>query len=110
MIDDATFATARRLFFAEHLPIATIARQLGVHHDAVRRAISVEAFNQRKPTPARASQLDHFKPFVVEQLGRHPGLRATRLHDMIRQRGYAIRASLGAKAELALPAEPGTGS
>ena len=88
MIDDITFGRARRLFFAEHLPIATIARQLGVHHDVVRRAISTDAFNQRKATPARPSRLDPYKAFVVEQLGRYPGLRATRLHDMIRARGY----------------------
>ncbi len=89
MIDDITFARVRRLFFAEHLRISTIATQLGVHHDVVRRAISADAFNQRKSMIARPSLLDPYKPFVVEQLGRHPRLRATRLHDMIRQRGYA---------------------
>jgi transposase len=89
MIDDLTFARARRLFFAEHLGIKTIARQLGVHSDVVRRAISSDAFNQRKAVPARPSLLDPYKPFVVEQLGRYPRLRATRVHDMIRQRGYA---------------------
>jgi transposase len=88
MIDDLTFTRARRLFFVEHLPVATIAAQLGVHPDAVRRAISSQSFNQRRPVPARASKLDPYKPFVVEQLGRYPTLRATRLHDMIRQRGY----------------------
>jgi len=89
VIDDVTFARIRRLFFAEHLPIATIAKQTGVHPDAVRRAISTDAFNQRKAAPARPSPLDPYKAFVVEQLTRHPRLRATRLHDMIRQRGYA---------------------
>lgn len=89
MIDDATFARARRLFFVEHLPVATIAHQLGVHRDAIRRAIASDAFNQRRITPARPSALDPYKPFLVEQLARHPDLRATRLHDMIRSRGYA---------------------
>jgi len=89
MIDDASFARARRLFFVEHLPVATIAQQLGVHHDAIRRAIASDAFNQRKLTPARPSALDPYKPFIIEQLARHPDLRATRLHDMIRSRGYA---------------------
>ena len=88
MIDDVTFARIRRLFFAEHLPISTIAAQVGVHHDAVRRAISSDAFNQRKPVALPPSLLDPYKPFVIEQLGRHRGLRATRVHDMIRQRGY----------------------
>ena len=88
MIDDATFARIRRLFFAEHLPIGTIATQLGIHHYAVRRAISTDAFNQRKAAPARASALDPYKPFLVEQLVRYPGLRATRLGQMLRARGY----------------------
>jgi transposase len=89
VIDDATFARARRLFFVEHLPIATIAHQLGVHRDAIRRAIASDAFNQRRITPVRPSALDSYKPFLVEQLARYPDLRATRLHDMIRARGYA---------------------
>lgn len=88
MIDDDRFAQIRRLFFAEHLTVSTICRQLGVHKDAVRRAIAADAFNQRKPAPARASALDPFKPFVVEQLERYPRLRSTRIHDLLRRRGY----------------------
>ena len=61
MIDDQVFASARRLYFAEHLTVATIAGQLGVHRDAVRRAIGADAFNQRKVVPARPSLLDPFQ-------------------------------------------------
>ncbi len=88
MIDDLTFGRIRRLFFAEHMKIGTIAAQLGLHRDAVLRAISTAAFNQRKAAPARASLLDPYKPFLVDQLDRYPSLRATRLFDMIRGRGY----------------------
>src|SRR5438128_2676659 len=88
MIDDLTFGRIRRLFFAEHMKIGTISAQLGVHHDAVRRAISTDAFNQRKLPPARPSLLDPYKPFLVDQLDRYPGLRATRLFDMVHERGY----------------------
>lgn len=88
MIDHKVFAEIRRLFFAEHLPVGTIANQLGVSKDAVRRAIGSDAFNQRKAGVARSSVLDAFKPYLIEQLERYPRLRATRLHDMIRDRGY----------------------
>jgi hypothetical protein len=36
----------RRLFFAEHWPIRTIAATLGVHHDTVRLAIENERFTR----------------------------------------------------------------
>ena len=39
MIDEAVVARIRRLFYAEHWKVGTIAAELGVHHDAVRRAI-----------------------------------------------------------------------
>jgi transposase len=87
MIDDAVVARIRRLFYAEHWKVGTIAAELGVHHDAVRRAINVDSF----ATGARrvpASRLDPYKDFVRETLERHPRLRATRLHEMLRGRGY----------------------
>lgn len=88
MIDDATVADIRRLFFAEHWKVGTIARQLELHPDAVRRAVGSGAFNQRKAAPARPSVIDPFRPFVVETLARYPRLRATRLFEMVRARGY----------------------
>lgn len=88
MIDVEQVARIRRLFFAEHWKVGTIAAELGVHHDAVRRAIDVDRFasgTRRVP----ASRLDPYKDFVREVLDRHPRLRATRLHEMVRARGYA---------------------
>lgn len=80
-------ARIRRLFYAEHWKVGTSAAELGVHHDAVRRAIDVDRF----ATGARripASRLDPYKDFVEETLDRHPRLRATRLHEMLRARGF----------------------
>lgn len=77
----------RRLFFAEHWRIGTIAGELGVHHDAVRRAIEVERF-LRPAVIHRPSMLDPYKAFVGETLEQHPRLRATRLFEMARDRGY----------------------
>jgi hypothetical protein len=80
-------AKIRRLFFAEHWKVGTIATELGVHHDAVRGAIEAERFI-RPCAVVRPSMLDPYKAFVAETLERHPRLRATRLFEMIRDRGY----------------------
>ena len=89
MIPDEKFAEIRRLYFAEHLSIATIAAQLDVHADVVRRCIGSSAFNQRKAGSAPPSRLDPFKGFLVETLAKYPRLRATRLHQMAKDRGYS---------------------
>jgi transposase len=86
MIAPETRAEIRRYFYAEHWKIGTIARELGVHPDAVRQAIGVERFH---PAPAlRASLVDPYLEFVRQTLEQHPRLRATRLYQMIHARGY----------------------
>jgi len=81
-------AEVRRLFFAEHWKVGTIATALGLHPDTVRAAVETERFNQHKPRALRPSSLDPFLDFIRETLDRYPRLRATRIHDMIRSRGY----------------------
>jgi transposase len=86
MIAPETRAEIRRYFYAAHWKIGTIARELGVHPDAVRQAIEVERFH---PAPAlRASLVDPYLEFVRQTLEQHPRLRATRLYQMIHARGY----------------------
>ncbi len=86
MIPPEQVAEIRRLFFAEHWRAGTIATQLGVHPDTVRRALATERFV--RPAVVRPSQLDPYRPFLQETLQRYPRLRATRLFEMVRQRGY----------------------
>jgi AraC-like DNA-binding protein len=86
MIPLAQVAEIRRLFFAEHWRVGTIATQLGLHPDTVRRALATERFV--RPAIMRPSQLDPYRPFLQETLQRYPRLRATRLFEMLRQRGY----------------------
>ena len=88
MIAPELQAKVRRLFFAEHWRIGTIASELGVHHDAVRRVINTESF-VRPGAIVRPSMLDPFKAFINDVLTEHPNLRATRLFEMVRARGYA---------------------
>src|SRR5438128_2041783 len=87
MISPETRVQIRRYFYAEHWKIGTIAQALDVHPDTVRRAIEVERFQHAEPL--RPSIVDPYLPFVREVLEQHPRLRATRIHQMIRDRGYA---------------------
>lgn len=87
MIDPELRARIRRLFFAEHWKVGTIAGELRVHHETVERAIEVHRFaNTTKAIPT--TLLDPYKQFVRETLEQHPRLRATRLFEMARERGY----------------------
>jgi transposase len=86
MLDPEKLATIRRLYFAELWKIGTIASELGVHRDTVRSAIETDPLH--RPRRLRPSRLDPYIPFLRETLERHPRLRATRLLEMIRQRGY----------------------
>jgi len=88
MIAPELRARIRRLYFAEHWKIGTIATELGVHHDTVRAAVEVERFVRTGPV-LRPTLLDPYKAFLAATLEAHPRLRATRLYDMVRSRGYA---------------------
>ena len=87
MITPEVHARIRQLFFAEHWRIGTIATELGVHRDAVRRVIDTDSF-VRSASLVRPSMLDAFKPLVDEVLAQHPRLRGTRVFEMLRARGY----------------------
>jgi len=87
MIAPELRARIRRLFFAEHWKVGTISAELGVHHEAVERAIEVERFANHAHRPA-AKLLDPYKDFIQATLQEHPRLRATRLLEMLQQRGY----------------------
>jgi transposase len=86
MISPETRAQIRRYFYAEHWKIGTIARELNVHPDTVRNAIESNRFNLTQTM--RASITDPYMEFVRQTLDQHPRLRATRIHQMIRDRGY----------------------
>lgn len=86
MIDPDVRVKIRHYFFAEHWKIGTIAAELQVHSDTVRRAIEVEKFQDA--APLRASLLDPYLPFLRETLEAHPRLRVTCLHRMLADRGY----------------------
>lgn len=88
MISDEHRSRIRRLFFAEHWKVGTIAAELGVHRDTVELAIEAKRF-VNVAYRASVTILDPYKPFVKMTLEQYPRLRATRLHEMIQDRGYA---------------------
>jgi transposase len=92
-----------RLHETEKWRVGTIARQLNVHRDAVRRVLrahaavhgaplglaDVEATQpDPAPTPLRPSRIDPYRPFILETLGKFPTLTAARLYTMVCERGY----------------------
>ena len=77
----------RRLYYGEHWKLGTIAAQLGLHRETVRAAVEHESGAGRRGV-YRPSALDPYLPFIRDTLAQYPRLRATRIHEMVRQRGY----------------------
>ena len=82
-----TEAEIRRLFFAEHWKEGTIVAQLGVHEDVVARVLGPHG-PEPKGKPPRPCMLDPYQGFVCDTLERYPTVVATRIYDMISERGY----------------------
>lgn len=100
MIPPELKAEIRRLFFAEHFKIGTIAGALGISWDTVRQAIGSAEFNRTRFV--RPSLTEPYLGFIKTTLERYPRLRATRLHAMLAERGFAgsVRAVRRVVAEL----------
>lgn len=81
-------AHIRRLHFAEHWKVGTIATELQVHHEAVERALGLDTRGGMAVRRVMPTLLDDYKPFIRETLEKHPRLRATRLLHMVKPRGY----------------------
>ena len=88
MITPEQHAEIRRLYFGEHWKVGTIVTNLGVHPDTVRAAIALDTRVVRRGA-CRRSILDPYLPFIRDTLAQYPRLRATRLYEMLRPRGYS---------------------
>jgi transposase len=87
MISKETEAEIIRLFHAEKWRIGTIAAQLHVHYTTVQRVLRQSGI-ETAAVASRASLADPFLPYIIEQLTKYPRLRASRLFEMVRERGY----------------------
>jgi len=85
-------ARIERLYKVEHWRAGTIARQLHVHRDTVRRVL-----RERGAAPAggplRISLVEPYRAFIEETLKNYPTLAASRLYDMVCERGYTGQSS-----------------
>lgn len=87
MIPKDLEAEALRLWHAEKWPIGTIASQLGIHHSTVRRVLSQDGQETVRQF-LRPTLADPYLPFMRETLEKYPKLRASRLYQMVKERGY----------------------
>src|SRR5437764_13528415 len=76
-----------RYYHVEKWRVGTIARQLHVHHGTVARVLGQAGLPRIGP-PARRSQVEPYLPFIHQTLEKFPTLTASRLHAMVRERGY----------------------
>jgi transposase len=87
MISNEEVARIRHLFHAEHWKIGTIAAELGLHPETVSRALETDRF-QNNHSRLRDRLIDPYLDFLRQTLQQYPRLRATRLFEMVRPRGY----------------------
>ena len=76
-----------RLHHAEKWRVGTIATQLDHHHSTVRRVLAQAGLDAGRVS-VRPSMADLYVPFIVETLKQYPRLRASRLFEMVKARGY----------------------
>src|SRR5882672_11407888 len=89
MICAELIAKIRRLFYAEHWKVGTIAASLSLHPDTVRNAIESQKFHSGRAPFMREKLTDAYLEFIKQTLKEYPRLRATRIYEMIRARGYS---------------------
>lgn len=76
-----------RYHHVEKWPVGTIASQLGVHHGTVKRVLS-ETGVDKAAILVKPSIINPYLSFIMDQLQRHPNLTASRLYNMVVERGY----------------------
>lgn len=80
-------STVLRHALVDKWPPGTIARQLGIHHGVVRRVLAGHGLPSPKQHQ-RVRMIDPYLGFIMDMLEKYPQLHASRLHQMVQQRGY----------------------
>lgn len=76
-----------RVYHVEKWTVGTIASQLNIHYSVVLRVLEQDGVAADKLV-IRRSIADPYVPFIQETLKKYPKLRASRLHEMVKTRGY----------------------
>jgi transposase len=78
-------AEIHRFFYVEHMTINAIAVHLGLHHEAVKRVLSPDKFRNKR---YKKSKLDIFERYIADTVEQYPRIKAPRLTELLRDRGY----------------------
>ena len=89
MISPEVRAQVLRLHRVEKWAIQTIARHARIHYTSVRRILSEAGEQEAAQSSTRPRLIDPYLPFIRETLSRYPDLCASRLHHMVKERGYS---------------------
>lgn len=87
-VDAKTEHDILRHHLVDDWPVGTVARELGVHHDVVRRVLRQRQVGTGAPQVVRARMIDPYLAYVKTTLEKYPKLHASRLFHMLRARGY----------------------
>jgi len=87
MISKELEARILRYHLVEKWPVGTIAQQLGIHHDTIERVLCQSGLPGIKKI-CRPSIIDPYLPFIKETLEKFPGLQASRIYWMVKERDY----------------------
>lgn len=88
MIKSDVTSKIRQLYFAEHFTVHAISEALGIHHATIKRAIGAKEF-KRRPREKKETLLDPYRAHIEEKLALYPKLTATRLIQILKDRGYS---------------------
>jgi len=77
-----------RYYHVEKWRVGTIARQLHIHHSVVCRVLS-DAGIPKVNFLKQETLITPYLSFITETLTKYPALTASRLYEMVRQRGYS---------------------
>lgn len=80
-------ANIMRYYHVEKWRVGTIARQLNIHHSVVTRVLTQAGISKANLTK-RKSLITDYLPFILATLEKYPHLTASRLYEMVCQRGY----------------------
>ncbi len=86
-VSDEIKAKILRYFHVEKWRVGTISRQLKIHHSVVQRVL-LRSGSAEANLVMRPSRIDPFLPFILDTFAKYPKLTASRLYQMVVERGY----------------------
>lgn len=86
-VDAGVEADILRHRLVDKWPVGTIASQLGVHHDVVRRVVAHHGMPAAQVLK-RTRMEEPYVDFITETLSKYPKLHGSRLYQMVKERGF----------------------